>query len=123
MYLPVSITAAIFIGGMIRWFTDVLRKRAQCNSAQSARVENVGVLVASGLIAGEALAGLVTGWFNYKYGKLPAAFDPTEGFLGHSNPSYLVGVGVLVLIGWMLIRIPLANAGDPNEPAPPVAIM
>ena len=29
------------------------------------------MLVASGLIAGEALAGLVIGWFNYQYGKLP----------------------------------------------------
>jgi hypothetical protein len=29
----------------------------------------------------------------------------------------------MALIAWMLIRIPLANAGDPNEPAPPAAIM
>ncbi|HEX3743783.1 MAG TPA: oligopeptide transporter, OPT family [Bryobacteraceae bacterium] len=114
MYLPISITAAIFVGGLIRWSTDALRRRAQCNAAQSARVENVGVLVASGLIAGEALAGLVTGWFNYKYGKLPAVFD---------NPSYLVGGAVMALIAFLLVRIPLANAGDPNEPAPPVAIM
>jgi uncharacterized oligopeptide transporter (OPT) family protein len=28
MYLPISITSAIFIGGVIRWFTDVLRRRA-----------------------------------------------------------------------------------------------
>ena len=123
MYLPISITSAIFIGGMIRWFTDALRKRANCNGAQSARVENVGVLVASGLIAGEALAGLITGWFNYRYGKLPAAFDPERGFLGHHDPSYLIGVGVMALIAWTLIRVPLANAGDPNEPAPPAAIM
>jgi putative OPT family oligopeptide transporter len=114
MYLPISITAAIFIGGVIRWFTDVLRRRAQCNGAQSARIENVGVLVASGLIAGEALAGLVTGWFNYKYGKLFAVF---------SEPSYLLGIGVMALIAYTLIRIPLKNAGDPNEPAPPAAIM
>jgi putative OPT family oligopeptide transporter len=114
MYLPISITSAIFIGGMIRWFTDVLRRRANCNGAQSARVENVGVLVASGLIAGEALAGLVTGWFNYKYGKLPAIFE---------NPSYLAGGVVMALIAFVLVRIPLANAGDPNEPAPPAAIM
>ena len=86
MYLPISITSAIFVGGVIRWITDVLRRRAQCNGAQSARVENVGVLVASGLIAGEALAGLVTGWFNYKYGKLPAVFDPQSGIAGHSSP-------------------------------------
>jgi putative OPT family oligopeptide transporter len=123
MYLPISITSAIFVGGVIRWFTDVLRKRAQCNGAQSARVENVGVLVASGLIAGEALAGLVTGWFNYKYGKLPAVFDPERGLLGHYDPSYLVGILVMALIAFALIRIPLANAGDPNEPAPPAAIM
>src|SRR5579863_7122979 len=72
MYLPIQITSAIFVGGMIRWITDTMRKRRGLNEAQSARVENVGVLVASGLIAGEALAGLVTGWFNYKEGKLPA---------------------------------------------------
>jgi putative OPT family oligopeptide transporter len=123
MYLPISITSAIFIGGAIRWITDMLRKRAHCNGPQSARVENVGVLVASGLIAGEALAGLITGWFNYKYGKLPAAFDGKTGFLGHHDPSYLIGVGVMALIAWTLIRVPLANAGDPNEPAPPAAIM
>jgi hypothetical protein len=27
------------------------------------------------------------------------------------------------LIAFALIRIPLKNAGDPNEPAPPAAIM
>jgi len=114
MYLPIGTTSAIFIGGMIRWVTDVIRKRRALNEPQTARVENVGVLVASGLIAGEALSGLVIGWFNYKYGKLPAVFE---------HPSYVIGVGVMVLLALALIRIPLANAGDPNEPAPPAAIM
>jgi putative OPT family oligopeptide transporter len=114
MYLPISITSAIFVGGMVRWVTDVLRKRAALNDAQKARVENVGILVASGLIAGEALAGLITGWFNYKYGKLPELFQ---------DPSYLVGTVVMALIALALIKIPLANAGDPSEPAPPSAIM
>ena len=35
--------------GQDQQLADVLRKRAQCNAAQSARVGNVGVLVASGL--------------------------------------------------------------------------
>jgi hypothetical protein len=30
---------------------------------------------------------------------------------------------VMALIAYTLIRVPLANAGDPNEPAPPAAIM
>jgi putative OPT family oligopeptide transporter len=114
MYLPIGTTSAIFIGGMIRWVTDVIRRRRALNEPQTARVENVGVLVASGLIAGEALSGLVIGWFNYKYGKLPSVFE---------HPSYVIGVGVMVLLALALIRIPLANAGDPNEPAPPAAIM
>ena len=66
MYLPIGTTSAIFIGGMIRWVTDSIRKRQTFNDAQTARIENVGVLVASGLIAGEALSGLVIGWFNYQ---------------------------------------------------------
>ena len=114
MYLPIGTTSAIFIGGMIRWVTDSIRKRQALNEAQTARVENVGVLVASGLIAGEALSGLVIGWFNYQYGKLPSVLE---------HPSYLVGVVMMALLALVLIRIPLANAGDPNEPAPPSAMM
>jgi putative OPT family oligopeptide transporter len=114
MYLPIATTSAIFIGGIVRWVTDVMRDRARYNEAQRARVENVGVLVASGLIAGEALAGLITGWFNYKEGKLPEIFQ---------HPSYLAGVIVMALIAFVLVRVPLANAGSPDEPAPPTAIM
>jgi uncharacterized oligopeptide transporter (OPT) family protein len=114
MYLPIGITSAIFIGGVIRWLSDTMRKRRALNEAQTARVENVGVLVASGLIAGEALAGLVTGWYNYKFGKLDEVF---------AHPSYLVGVIVMAVLALLLIQIPLRNAGDPSEPAPPMAIM
>src|SRR5947209_120325 len=114
MYLPIGITSAIFAGGVIRWLSDTIRRKRALNEAQAARVENVGVLVASGLIAGEALAGLVTGWYNYKFGKLDEVFG---------NPSYLAGIAVIAAIAFLLIQVPLKNAGDPNEPAPPVAMM
>ena len=114
MYLPVATTSAIFIGGIVRWITDSLRNRANLNEAQSARVENVGVLAASGLIAGEALAGLVTGFMYYKFGKIGQVTE---------HPSYLVGVAVMALISLALVWVPLANAGRPDEPAPPTAIM
>jgi uncharacterized oligopeptide transporter (OPT) family protein len=114
MYLPIATTSAIFVGGMIRWVTDTMRDRAGYNEAQRARVENVGVLVASGLIAGEALAGLVTATFNFQDWPLPVIFK---------DPSYLTGVVVMALIAFVLVKVPLRNAGDPNEPAPPVAMM
>ncbi len=60
MYLPLGTTFAIFVGGVMRWVTDMLRDRGVFNDAQKARIDNAGVLTASGLIAGEALCGL--GW-------------------------------------------------------------
>jgi len=114
MYLPFATTSAIFVGGVIRWFTDARVRRAGFNEGQRARVENVGILIASGLIAGEALAGLVTATFNFKQWPLPVIFK---------EPSYWLGVVVMFLIAWVLVRIPLANAGRPEEPAPPVAMM
>ena len=114
MYLPLGTTFAIFVGGMVRWLTDYLSKRSGHNAAQRARVENVGVLAASGLIAGEALLGLVTATFNFFDKPLKKIFE---------NPSYAAGVAVLVVIAFVLVRYPLGNAGSPDEPAPPQAMM
>jgi len=114
MYLPFATTAAIFVGGVIRWVTDTRSRRLGLNPAQRTRVENIGILIASGLIAGEALAGLVTATFNFQQWPLPVIF---------ANPSYWVGLVVMALIAWVLIRVPLANAGRPDEPAPPSAMM
>jgi len=114
MYLPLGTVFAIFVGGMIRWVTDTMSKRLGHNEAQRARVDNVGVLAASGLIAGEALLGLVTATFNFMERPLPQLFP---------SPSYAVGIVVMVLIAFVLVRYPLANAGSPDEPAPPTAMM
>ena len=59
MYLPFETTFAIFLGGVFRALGDWLAKRRGFNPAQMARVENAGVLTASGLIVGESLLGLV----------------------------------------------------------------
>ena len=39
------------------------------------------------------------------------------------TPPTAAGLTVLVLLTALMIRWPLAKAGDPNEPAPPTAIM
>ncbi|MBV8732442.1 MAG: oligopeptide transporter, OPT family [Acidobacteriia bacterium] len=114
MYLPIATTSAIFVGGVIRWFTDSRARRSGLNVAQATRVENIGILIASGMIAGEALAGLVTATFNFKQWPIPVIF---------ANPSYWTGVVVMAVIAWILVRFPLANAGRPDEPAPPAAMM
>jgi len=114
MYLPLPTSFAIFLGGSLRGLQDWLSRRAGHNEAQQARVENTGILIASGMIAGEALAGLVIGTFKY-YEKPIHHFFP--------DPPYLAGFLVLAALGAMLVRLPLAKAGRPEDPAPPAAMM
>jgi len=114
MYLPLGTTFAIFVGGVIRWVTDKLRDGRGLNDAQKARVDNAGVLTASGLIAGEALCGLVIA------GLVGSGKNVT---LLSWAPPFWAALIALCLLLIVMIRVPLANAGSPNEPAPPTAIM
>ncbi len=115
MYLPFETTFAIFLGGVFRAVGDWLAERRGFNAAQKARSENAGVLTASGLIAGEAILGLV--WAGLQFA--PKWARPQI----FSEPSYLAGIAVMVALAILMIRIPLSSAGDPNEPAPPTGMM
>jgi putative OPT family oligopeptide transporter len=114
MYLPLETTSAIFVGGLIRWFTDKLRDRRGYNDAQKARVDNAGVLTASGLIAGEALCGLVIA------GVVGSNHQLWHIDVGDAAISGLIGMAALIFV---MMKVPLSNAGSPDEPAPPTAIM
>jgi putative OPT family oligopeptide transporter len=112
MYLPLNTTFAIFVGGIVRWITDRLRDKKGLNEAQKARVENAGILTASGLIAGEALCGLAIAAI---WQGLTPVWVKSPHWIG-----MLIAFLVLFLV---MIRVPLANAGKSDEPAPPTAIM
>lgn len=114
MYLPLGTTFAIFLGGVIRWLTDKLRDRRGFNDAQKARVDNAGVLTASGLIAGEALCGLVIA------GLVGSGHDVTLVKWTAPFIGALIAFAVLILA---MVKVPLGSAGSPDEPAPPTAIM
>jgi putative OPT family oligopeptide transporter len=120
MYLPFETTFAIFVGGLFRSLGDWVARRRGLNEAQITRVENAGVLTASGLIVGESLLGLV--WAGLQFvPKWRAPNHPPQIF---GNPSYVVGGMVfLVLIAALMILVPTTAAGDPSEPAPPTAMM
>jgi len=113
MYLPLETTFAIFIGGLIKGILEKIVARRQFNDAQKARVENNGILLSSGLIAGEALVGLIFAFFAVLEWKTVEIFK---------TPSFLVSLLVFFVVGWVLIRTPLKNAGKPDEPAPPTAV-
>lgn len=114
MYLPFATTFAIFVGGCIRSITDTMSERARHNEAQKTRIENTGILVSSGLIAGEGLMGLVVAAFALFEVPLPEIF---------AEPTYGVGLLLLAVLAFVMVRTPLSNAGRPDEPAPPSAMV
>jgi putative OPT family oligopeptide transporter len=118
MYLPLETTFAIFLGGVFRAVGDWLAQRRGFNEAQRARVENAGVLTASGLIVGESLLGLV--WAGIVAVAKSRNWATPQIF---RSPSYLVGLAIMAGLALLMIRIPLTSAGDPSEPAPPTAMM
>jgi putative OPT family oligopeptide transporter len=119
MYLSLGTTFAIFVGGVIKGIVERIAARQRMNDAQKARIENNGVLLAAGLIAGEALIGLLFAalaileihyeqWLPALYAGFPFPFEWS--------------VIVFALIALVLIIIPLRNAGRPDEPAPPSGV-
>jgi uncharacterized oligopeptide transporter (OPT) family protein len=114
MYLPFATTFSIFVGGCFRAIGDSISTRKGHNEAQRARSENIGILISSGMIAGEGLMGLVVAGFALAEVSLPEFFK---------EPTYFAGVAMLVLMAVNMIATPIMNAGDPDEPAPPTAMM
>ncbi len=55
VYLPLSTSVPIFLGGMLRWIADKLARRSAGEGEMSP-----GVLLSSGFIAGGTIAGIIT---------------------------------------------------------------
>ncbi len=102
MYLPLETTFAIFIGGLIKGIVDMYVERGIYTDEEKAKIENTGVLLASGFIAGEALMGLVFAGL--------AVGDIIPDPVWPEAPFYLSLV-VLAIIGYVLVRVPLRNSG------------
>jgi uncharacterized oligopeptide transporter (OPT) family protein len=120
MYLPLETSFAIFLGGLIKGILDRVSARRNLNEAQKVRSVNNGVLLASGLIAGEALIGLLFALGAVLEVEYSVWLPSLITFL---PLPFLFSILLFIVVGWILIRVPLANAGNPDEPAPPSAMV
>jgi putative OPT family oligopeptide transporter len=98
MYLPFDTSSAIFVGGLIKWIAD--RAVRKLNAEQKVSFEEKGTLLASGLIAGEAIVGILLAvLFLAKVPSFAAfSFYPAWG-------GWLSLIG-FASIAYVLIRIP-----------------
>lgn len=110
MYLPLETTFAIFLGGVVKGTVEMISKRNNYSAGQNVRMDNTGVLLASGFIAGEALMGLV-------FALLYFLGVPTLEIF--KEPSFIISLIVLSIIAFVLIYLPVKNRGAANEPPPP----
>ena len=94
IYLPMSATFAVVVGSVLSyWFSGVARK-----SSNPERTERLGTLVASGLIVGESLwgvlnAGLIVALSN----EAPIALVPAD----FPGGPWLGVLGFVALIAWL----------------------
>lgn len=108
VYLPLSTTLPIYIGGAIRGMVDALKRKRKYAVVEGEEDLEKGSLFATGLVAGGALMGVLFAFLNIPesvatyLGKLSAehALIGSIGTLGY----YILGIAFFALMGWMLFR-------------------
>jgi len=109
MYLPIDTSFAIFLGGVFKSILDKRMDKRKSEGEVKDRVNNTGTLLASGLIAGEALIGILFA---------ALAFAEVEIFQVFKKPSYLAGlIGLGILGSFLVYRSSRASgrASGPNS--------
>ena len=106
IYLPMSATFAVVVGAVIgHWYG----KRAR-SARNPERAERLGTLVASGLIVGESLWGVLNAGLIVGFSKDAPIGLVAEDFALAPWLGPLLFIGVLVwLYGWMLRRSAVAR--------------
>lgn len=103
VYLPLSASTPIFVGGMMRWLSDKFSRRSATEAEMSP-----GVLLSSGYIAGGTIAGIVAALLGIKYKMLEKIGPQWLGELASSNGFSTIMFGVLTVLllfvgsGWLL---------------------
>src|SRR5215468_4204625 len=93
MYLPLSSSTPIFVGGMVRWGVDrYLRKKPEnlplTEEEMAAKTDqSPGVLLASGYIAGATLAGVIYSFLNLSQ-NIGAKLTGLEDWATKNNPFF-----------------------------------
>ena len=105
MYLPFDTSSAIFVGGMMKWALD--RLTAKVSAERKANIEEKGTLLASGLIAGEAILGILLAVASVStIPSIAKMLTGTDQFSWYPSAGGWISLLGFVAIGWVLIGIP-----------------
>jgi putative OPT family oligopeptide transporter len=99
IYLPISLAVPILLGGVCRFLSD--RSKNQNINSQETIESEPGILLASGLIAGEAMMGIVLAIFIYMNVNLTIPVS-SSGWI--SNILQFLTLGIILAIGWGIMQ-------------------
>ena len=117
VYLPISTSAAMFAGGLVRWLVE---RRLKGQNQSIAEVESgPGVLFSSGLIAGGAIAGIVVAGLAALFAsRAEKAGVPAADYVAHvaglekavgqvvtGGWQDLLAISVFAIMGFVLYRV------------------
>jgi len=109
-YLPLSTTAPIFVGGVVRWFVNRQRRKSRRRGSAHESDIGPGMLYATGLVAGGSLAGMLIAFLQGFAEKVANALD-----LGHSYwermgiPGDGIAFAMFLLLCFFLVRQALSR--------------
>ncbi|MBC6400231.1 MAG: oligopeptide transporter, OPT family [Ekhidna sp.] len=87
LYLPFELDSSIMVGGLLAWVLEKTTKHSQGKE----KAANAGLLLASGLITGEALTGILIAIAIAAFG-----FEKMDGY---DFPALYENIGLLILMG------------------------
>jgi len=104
MYLPFRATSCIFFGGIIKYLLTKSASKKNPTAKGKETLESIGLLLASGLIAGQAIIGIFTAGLKGAKVTMPESLN---------NPW--LGLIIFFILGFILIYFPYKKMVDSGE--------
>jgi putative OPT family oligopeptide transporter len=115
MYLPFHSTAAIFVGGIVKWLLDRNMAAKKLSDKQKTKAENTGVLLASGLIAGESLMAVTLAFVVLATSVSESTFSLAQ--LAPFKATPWLGLVIFAILFYLLIKTPMNNSTKEGVPS------
>jgi len=120
VYLPLSTTLPIFIGGMIRSFAGKVKKRKGILGREGEEDLEKGNLFATGLVAGGALMGVIFAFLgvNKNIGDFLKKFSIEGSLTGalSQNGYYMLGIAFFAVMGYIMYRVAISQEKPNSKP-------
>lgn len=117
MYLPFFSTAAIFVGGLIKWLLESRLEKAKATDEERTRAENSGILLSSGFIAGEALMAVALAFLVLGADFIEPLKAMHEKIAGGVTPRYWLSLLIYPILIYLLVWVPINRMRGNGAPS------